>query len=367
MILALWLACSLNAESSLRNDVGQLFIGFLYGDTVGAPQRAFLERSRLGNIIYFQWANTLESPEQVATLSQQLDRTIYQITRARPLIAVDQEGGPVARLKTGFTAFTSQEVMGQLDDPCLVYRRGRTIAQELRRVGITMNLAPVVDVNVCPENPVIGSRSFGANPQKVVRLASEFLRAHREVGVATVLKHFPGHGDTRTNSHLALPTVDKPMEALEETELFPFRSLTYQADAIMTAHLRVPALDSVEPATFSYRILTRLLRESMGFEGVIMSDSLAMRAAVPQQATFDEAVEGMTRAAIRAFLAGCDCLLLGALDWADCSVTPADNIRMQERVMDGFLEAVETGEIPQSRVKASLARIQQLKRFVHTD
>lgn len=357
--LAIFFAFS---SAKAADSVGQLFVGVVYGKSLEEEQCAFLWRSRLGNVIYFTWANALESRQQVTELSWQLQQAITEITGEPPLIMVDQEGGRVARLREGFTAFNTNEVFGQLNDPQLVYQMGRTLARELRESGITVNLAPVVDVNVCPENKVIGSRSYGGDPKGVVRMASAFLRAHRQMGVGTALKHFPGHGDTRSDSHLELPVVDKPIEVLEATELAPFRALAAEADIIMTAHIYVPALDPEVPATFSSKILTGLLRQSIGFDGVIMSDSLVMRSAAPQQATFEQAVDAVTRAAKQAFLAGCDLLLLGALDWADCPISPEQNRQMQQRVIEGFSEAVRSGEIPQHRLEESLLRIKRLKK-----
>lgn len=361
LTFSLCMSVDLRAEPSLEERVGQLFFGVVYGETLDEATCAFLERTHLGNVVYFSWANGLHSPEQVRALSGQLTTAITKITGTAPLIAVDQEGGRVARLTHGFTTFASNESIGCLDDPTLAFEMGVVIGQELASVGVTMNFAPVVDVNVNPNNSVIGSRSYGADPTLVTAMAAQFIAGHRQSGVATVLKHFPGHGDTNVNSHQGLPVVDKDLASLQAIELAPFRHLMHEADALMTAHLLVPALDPLHPASTSSPILTDLLRKEWGYNGVVISDSLAMRAIAPDQSSLDQAIVSVSRAAIDAFNAGCDLLLLGALEWADFHATQRDNERLMEEVITLFCNAVRSGEISSERIEASLMRIQRIK------
>lgn len=343
----------LQAELNLEEKVGQIFLGFFHGEAINASTKDFLQRTHLGNVVYYQWANGLTSPEQVAALSDQLQ----QMMPIRPFIAIDQEGGRVARLRSGFTHFESNLAMASFEDPSLVYLNAKQMAKELAGVGITMNLAPVVDVNSNPDNPVIGDRSYSHDPKVVSNMAKQFMTAHHELGIKTVLKHFPGHGDTDRNSHYELPTVLKSREELEQVELRPFRDLATQADAIMTAHIFVPSLDPHNPATFSPAILNGLLRQEWGFKGLIISDSLVMRAIAPAQTTFEEAVQSVAQAAIKAFNAGCDCLIVGALEWGDFPTTPEQNHELLERVMNEVVKAVREGRIAESRLNESLERI----------
>jgi beta-N-acetylhexosaminidase len=265
-------------------------------------------------------------------------------------------------LTNGFPRFPPNEEIGKTGDLALAYTLGDTIGKELASVGITMNFAPVVDVNTNPDNPVIGDRSFGSDAQLVAAMARQVVDGHHAHGIATVLKHFPGHGDTNVNSHLGLPTVNKEEAELQSVDLLPFHCLADQADAIMTAHILVPAIDPDHPATCSSRILKGLLRDTWCYEGVIISDSLVMRGVVPKQSDINEACEGVSRAAIDAFKAGCDCLILGSLEWADFTPTHEQDLQLIEYVIASFRQAVLSGEITTERLDASVTRILALKR-----
>ncbi|MDP1835082.1 MAG: beta-N-acetylhexosaminidase [Chlamydiales bacterium] len=358
LFLTFFLFGTLQAELSLEEKVGQLFFGFVYGESLDESSKAFLQRTCLGNVVYYRWANALTSPAQVRALSEQLTETI---TVAPPIIAVDQEGGRVCRLTHGFTAFNTNSVLGALEDPSIVHNAGVTIAKELADCGINMNFAPVVDVNSNPDNPVIGSRSYHSDPDVVVAMARQFMAGHKQARILTALKHFPGHGDTNLNSHHSLPVISKSLEQLEQTELLPFKALAGQVDMIMTAHILVPALDPNSPATFSAPILTGLLRGQWGYQGIVISDSLVMRAAAPNQSNFEEAVVSVSRASISAFNAGCDCLIIGALEWADFTAPPQQNLLLIERVITSFTEAVRAGHIDLDQVEVSYNRVMSLK------
>nr|WP_199066636.1 beta-N-acetylhexosaminidase [Chromobacterium sp. ASV5] len=193
------------------------------------------------------------------------------------LIGIDQEGGGVMR-----TLFLPQApaamALGAIDEPALAFQVGAAVARGLKSLGINWNFAPVLDLNNNPANPVIGERSFGENPQRAAALAQAWLAGHISEGVACCLKHFPGHGDTHTDSHLDLPVVDKPFSSLRDYELAPFKAVLPHAPAVMTAHIRFPALDADWPATLSPRVLTQLLREDLGYQGVAITDALNMKA-----------------------------------------------------------------------------------------
>jgi beta-N-acetylhexosaminidase len=260
------------------------------------------------------------------------------------LIAVDEEGGDVTRLHylTGSTQ-PGNAVLGRLDDVELTAASASAIGQELAGLGINLNLAPDADVNSAPDNPVIGVRSFGAEPDLVARHTAAWIRGLEDAGVASCAKHFPGHGDTTTDSHLALPRVTADAATLDARELVPFRALVAARGAtVMTSHILVEALDPDHPATFSPRILQDLLRRDMGYDGVIITDALDMAGA--------SAGTGIPEAAVRALMAGADLLCLGS------ETAPA----LFEHTLTAITEAVEEGRLPLERLADASARIAAL-------
>jgi len=219
-----------------------------------------------------------------------------------PLITIDEEGGRVARLHPPALRLPPMRGIASLGDRPLLERVGAVLGAELACLGLTMNFAPVVDVDTNPDNPVIGDRAFSRDPAEVVESAAAYLRGLRAGGVQSCLKHFPGHGDTLLDSHLALPTVGHERARLEAVELLPFRRLAPLADSMMTAHVVYPALDAERAATLSPRIAGDLLRRELGFEGVLFSDDLEMQALAGHAAPEESAPV--------AILAGCDVLLV---------------------------------------------------------
>ena len=225
--------------------------------------------------------------------------------RAIPLlIAVDQEGGVVNRLKNGFTLFPSNYAVGLSGELGWGKECARIMGQELKAVGVSMNLAPDADVCTNRSNPVIGIRAFSSDPSEVAFWVSSALQGYREAGIVAALKHFPGHGDASVDSHEAVPLIPKNRDELDRCELLPFRELAGEADAILTAHLMFPALDPDHCATFSKKIMEGVLREEFNFQGVIMTDSLAMQGILSQCSSLEEAV-------LKSLEAGHDLILLG--------------------------------------------------------
>lgn len=266
------------------------------------------------------------------------------------LMTIDQEGGIVTRLQSG-TDMPGNMALGATRSTSLANDVGHTIGEELKALGINMNLAPVLDVNNNPDNPVIGVRSFGESPELVAELGIAYTNGLQSTGVAATAKHFPGHGDTAVDSHLGLPEVPYDLERLREVELYPFqKAMEAGIDAIMTAHVTFPKIDDTKviskkdgtlislPATLSHKVLTGLMREGMGFEGVIITDALNMGAIQDHFGSVD--------AAIRAVKAGTDVVLM-----------PVG----LEEVANGLYEAVETGEVSEERIEASVERILTLK------
>ncbi|MFF5293555.1 glycoside hydrolase family 3 protein [Paractinoplanes globisporus] len=276
------------------------------------------------------------SPAQVAALTAEL-RT------ARPdvLIAIDEEGGDVTRLghRTG-SPYPGNAALGVVDDPELTARVYAAIGSDLADSGINLDLAPTVDVNTADDNPIIGTRSFGASPRLVARHAAAAVTGLQSAGVAACAKHFPGHGATLADSHLELPTVDAPLELLRERDLPPFAAVVGAGvQSIMSAHIRVPSLTGDDPATFSPAALTGLLRGEYGFEGVVVTDALEMKGAAL-------AAGGIAPAAVRALAAGADLLCIGAQVDLDLVTAVADEIT----------DAVREGHLSLGRLEDAVSR-----------
>ena len=321
---------------TLREAIGQLFILGFEGRAPSFAVEDFIREHNPGGVILF--ARNLGSPEEIATLTNAL-----QAASPTPLfVAIDQEGGKVARLQPPFTQWPSAATVGDVGSSELAYALGKAMAQELLAVGINMNLAPVLDVLTNPANPIMVGRCFGGDPQLVTRHGMAVFGGLKDMGVLAVGKHFPGHGDTTVDSHLGLPVVPHDQARLWAVELAPFvAAIDAGIPALMTAHLLVPALDPERPATLSRPILTELLRERLGFSGLLVSDDLLMRGIA------DTTPPG--EAAVRFLEAGGDCALI-------CHDEPA-----QRQAMLAMAEAVELGRLSEARVRLSCDRIAKAK------
>lgn len=284
-------------ETLQRLAASLLVIGF-DGITLTETLRDFLHAGVAGVILF---KRNVQDPIQVAQLLQDI-----QQTRPEPLpllCCVDQEGGRVARLRTPLTEFPEMRWLGRTGDAELAARMGAVIAAELRTVGFNVNFAPVMDVDSNPDNPVIGARSLSHDPHEVARLGVPFMLAMQEQGMLPCAKHFPGHGDTRSDSHFELPELPHGLERLHQVELVPFKAaIQAGVPLIMTAHVRFCALDPEVPATLSSAVLRGLLRTELGFQGVIVSDDLEMKAVVEPF--------GIAESVRRGLLAGVDCFLI---------------------------------------------------------
>ncbi|MGA9225844.1 MAG: glycoside hydrolase family 3 N-terminal domain-containing protein [Mesobacillus sp.] len=304
-----------------------------------------VKKYHLGGVILFR--ENVVTTEQTATLVSQYQEAAEKYGL---LMTIDQEGGIVTRLQSG-TDMPGNMALGAARSPEIAHNVGNAIGEELASLGINMNFAPVMDVNNNPDNPVIGVRSFGEDPQLVADLGVAYTKGLQEAGVAATAKHFPGHGDTAVDSHLGLPEVPHDKERLKEVELYPFqKAMEAGIDAIMTAHVTFPKIDGTKaisqktgeeiaiPATLSYKVLTELMREEMGYKGVITTDAMNMKAIADHFGAVD--------AAIRAVKAGTDIVLM-----------PVG----LEEVATGLLDAVKNGEITEDRLEASVKRILTLK------
>ena len=265
---------------TLEQQIGQLFMVGFHGTTASGEIIEMIERYQVGGVILF--TRNVRDSQQVQALTNSLQAAAQAAGHRFPLlIATDQENGVVRRLGEDIAQFPGNMALGAVGSEQLVQEVAEATGDELRALGINMNLAPVADVNNNPANPVIGVRSFGEDPEAVARLVAASVRGHRAAGVIATLKHFPGHGDTNADSHRSLPVVLHTLDRLSDLELVPFQSgIAAGADAILTAHLALPRLTSDEslPATLSSAILRGLLRERLGFAGVIVSDCLEMNA-----------------------------------------------------------------------------------------
>lgn len=336
--------------------LGQMLLVGFAGSVIeeGHPILEDIRQRHLGGVILFNYgpdsgtpANNIISPSQLRTLTTRLQQAASY--RAPLLIAVDQEGGRICRLKEsfGFPATVSFASLGQSNDLALTHRHANEIARTLQRAGINLNLGPVVDLNVNPANPVIGKleRSFSSDPTAVTAHAREFIRAHHEQGILCSLKHFPGHGSSTADSHKGFVDVT---DTWSNKELQPFRTLIQEglADTVLTAHVFNARLDPRLPATLSKPTIDGLLRKRLGFNSVVISDDLTM-GAITSQYTLEESVQ-------KALDAGVDMLLL------------ADNRPdTTTRMLAVLQKLLDSGRVSRHRILQSLQRIEKLKARLH--
>ncbi|MEU4550585.1 glycoside hydrolase family 3 N-terminal domain-containing protein [Micromonospora violae] len=286
------------------------------------------------------FGTNVHDPAQVAASTAAL-----RAGRSDALIAIDEEGGDVTRLAhaTG-SPYPGNAALGAIGDVALTRRVYQSIGAELAALGITVNLAPTVDVNTADDNPVIGTRSFGADPVRVAAHSAAAVAGLQAAGVAACAKHFPGHGATVTDSHHELPTVDAPLDLLRQRDLPPFAAVVAAgARAVMSAHIRVPALTGADPATFSRAVLVDLLRTEYGFTGTVITDALEMKGAAV-------AAGGVGPAAVRALSAGADLLCIGAKVDAE----------LVERVAAEIVDALADGRLARERVEEAAGRAADL-------
>ncbi|WP_405802378.1 glycoside hydrolase family 3 protein [Streptomyces halstedii] len=345
------------ARMSLEEKVGQLFVMRVYGHSATAPDQADIDanldeigvrtaaeliaRYHVGGIIYFTWAHNTRDPHQIADLSNGIQRAaLAQPTPLPLLISTDQEHGIVCRVGEPATLMPGAMALGAGGSRSDARTAARIAGAELAALGINQNYAPDADVNVNPANPVIGVRSFGSDPQSVAGLVAAQVKGYQSAQVASTAKHFPGHGDTSTDSHTGLPSIQHTREQWAELDAPPFRAAVAAGiDSIMTAHIVVPALDpSEDPATLSRPILTGILREELGYDGVVVTDSLGMEGVRTKY--------GDERVPVLALQAGVDQLL----NPPDLSVA-----------WNAVLAAVKSGEISEARIEESILRILRLK------
>lgn len=330
-------------QMTLEQKVGQLLLLGFGGTEMDAAIGAFLEEMEPGGVALF--TRNITGPEQTMKLVQGI-RSHDVVVGGRPLvpfIAVDQEGGTVVRLKSQAAVLPSAMALGAVDDVELAREVGRTLGADLVAWGFNMNLAPVLDVNSNPKNPVIGIRSFGGDARRVAEIGVAYAQGLGEAGVIAVAKHFPGHGDTDVDSHYGLPILHHDRERLFDVELRPFaRAFAEGLPAIMTAHIVLPLIaegDDV-PATVSHKVLTGLLREELAYDGLVITDGLEMQGIVDR---------GVGEAAVEAVVAGADMVMV---------LWSADKKR---EVRQALLDAARSGRLPADRVDQAVRRVLEAK------
>ena len=330
---------------TLREKVLQLFVvtpeqltGVTSATRAGDATRLALEANPVGGLIYFD--NNIQSRDQV----QEMISNSQSYSRLGLLIAVDEEGGSVARVggnsAMGTTAFPSMGSIGADGDPEQAYSVGHTIAEDLKALGFNLDFAPVADVNSNPDNPVIGKRAFSDDPAVCAEMVARCVQGFSDGGMLCTLKHFPGHGDTADDSHYGEAETTKTLAELEACEFLPFAAgIEAGAPFVMVGHITAPALTQEPlPATLSHDIVTGLLREALGFDGLIITDSMQM-AAISDRYSSGEA-------AVRALQAGADMILM-----------PAE----LEDAVTGVLDAVERGTLSEARIDESALRVLSCK------
>ncbi|MFF2325275.1 MULTISPECIES: glycoside hydrolase family 3 protein [unclassified Streptomyces] len=286
------------------------------------------------------FGRNIRTPEQVAALTAQL-----RAGRDDLLVAIDEEGGDVTRLevRTG-SSFPGNLALGHVDDVALTREVAQELGRRLAECGVNLNWAPSADVNSNPGNPIIGVRSFGADPGLVARHTAAYIEGLQAAGVAACTKHFPGHGDTAIDSHHAMPRIDVDLETLHARELVPFRAaIAAGSQCVMSAHILLPALDPDRPATVSPQILTGLLREELGYDGLIVTDAVEMQAIA--------GTYGIERGSVLAIAAGADALCVGGGLEDDGTV---------QRLRDALVTAVRSGELAEERLADAAARVRAL-------
>jgi beta-N-acetylhexosaminidase len=326
--------------NDLETQAARLFTVGFYGKASTGDLEKLIARG-VGGVIFF--ARNVGQPAEVAEVTSAIKRLA-----ARPLfLALDQEGGQVSRLRQGFTEIPPMRAVGVSGSPALAREVGALIGREVRAVGFDMNYAPVLDIDTNPDNPIIAARSFGRTPELVSELGVALAQGLESAGVAACGKHFPGHGDTSQDSHLELPRLPHSLERLEQVELKPFAAAVKAGiPSMMTAHVIFEPLDPVYPATMSRPVLHGILRDKLGYDGLIVTDDIEMRAIADHYGVEDTVIRGLN--------AGVDHFL--------CCHTA----EVAHRAIEGIVHAVEQGKISRQTLDTANRRIARFaSRYAH--
>lgn len=325
---------------SLAEKIGQMVIVGIDGLEADQNTLEMIEKYHVGGFIFFK--RNIEDINQAQKLLNAIKEVNKKENNIPLFLSIDEEGGKITRMPQDFRRLPTNERIGLVNDADLSHQVGRILGEELNIFGFNMDFAPVLDVNSNPQNPVIGERAFGADPTLVSKLGLATMKGLKEENIISVVKHFPGHGDTAVDSHIGLPKVEHDLKRLESFELEPFnKAIQNDVDGIMIAHILLPQIDQNHPATLSKTIITDILRDQMKYTGVVITDDMTM-GAITKNYEIGEA-------AIQSIKAGSDIILV------------CHEYKNQIRVINALTDAVKRGEISLDRVDESVYRILKLK------
>jgi len=325
---------------TIEEKIGQMLIIGTEGTQVDEITRRMIKEYKVGGFVLF--GRNVKSSEQLLSLINEI-KNVNSINNIPLFISVDEEGGTVSRLPSELIKAPSAHEIGKKDDIQVSYDIGSLIGEQLRAFGFNMDFAPVLDIHSNPSNPVIGDRALGTDVDTVKRHGLMEMKGLQSENIISVVKHFPGHGDTEVDSHKGLPVIMHDMERLENFELVPFLEVIKEkVDAIMIAHIQFPALDDKNPASLSKALITTILRDKFKYDGVVITDDLTMGAIVDN---FE-----IEEAALKSINAGSDILLV------------CHSVQKQQKVITGLLDAVKEGRLTEKRINESIYRILSLKK-----
>ncbi|WP_243158803.1 beta-N-acetylhexosaminidase [Clostridium cochlearium] len=324
---------------SLDEKIGQLLVVGFDGYDINENIEKLIKENHVGGVILF--SHNIENAHQLINLTNAL-KTLNSHNKIPLFISVDEEGGRVSRMPREFKKLPSNKIIGKINNSNLSYNIGRIIAKELTFLGFNMNFAPVLDINSNPQNPVIGDRSFGNNVDIVSKLGIKTMEGLRDGNIISVVKHFPGHGDTSVDSHVGLPLINHDMKRLKEFELMPFKkAINNNVDVVMISHILLPKIDPAYPATMSKTIITDVLRRYLNFNKVVITDDMTMGAITNNYTISDSAIKSIN--------AGTDIILV------------CHGYNNQTAIITSLKEAVKNGTITEDRINESVYRILKLK------
>lgn len=327
------------SDLSLEEKVGQMIFAGIKGTDITNETKKIISTHQVGGIILFK--DNLKNANQSVSLLNAIKQE--NTNNKVPLfLGVDEEGGRISRLPE-LTKLPTNEELGKRNDISLSYNIGKLLGKELSAFGFNLDFAPVLDINSNPHNPIIGDRSFGTDAELVSELGLQMMKGIQSEQVISVIKHFPGHGDTAVDSHKELPIIQKSLEELQALELIPFKHAVEQgAEVVMVGHILLPKIDSTYPASISERIITDVLREQLGYEGIIITDDMTMKAILNNLEIGESAVSAVK--------AGNDIVLV------------AHNYANVKKAIDSIIKAIENGEITEQRIDESVKRILSIKK-----
>jgi beta-N-acetylhexosaminidase len=319
--------------------IGQMVIVGIDGYENNDNSKQLIEKYKVGGFIFF--SRNIENPTQFLTLVNSL-KTVNMMNKTPLFFSIDEEGGRVSRMPKEILNLPTSKSIGKIDNPDFSYKIGGLIGEELKLFGLNMDFAPVLDINSNPQNPVIGERAFGSKADTVSKLGVQTMKGVQSKNIISVVKHFPGHGDTAVDSHIGLPTVENDLRRLESFELLPFaQAINNDADAVMVAHIMLPKIDPENPSSFSKKIITDILRTNLNFDGVVITDDMTM-GAISNNYDIGEA-------AVKSINAGTDIVLV--CHYYDKEVA----------VINAIKNALDDGTISEDRIDQSVYRVLALK------